>query len=339
MTRDPRTTAAVRPRLSAFIGTSALAFLVLAASPTAAAAGPKATATVDDLTLRVSGSPSADQIGLRLSALDPNQLQVDIGDDGSADFTFDRGTFEAIDVEADSGDDTVRIDQVNGVFTTTERTSVAGGNGDDTLLGGGGAEAFDGGRGDDFVDGNGGADTGALGRGDDVFVWDQGDGSDVVEGGSGSDTMVFNGFGANEAMSATASGGRVRFTRVQGGIVMDLDDIEAIDVRPLGGTDTVTVNDVRGTDLRRIDVDLAAALGGATGDGQADTVTVRGTDGDDAIAASANGASVEVTGLAALVRITHPDPATDRLVIDGLGGDDAVALDPTLATLIVAFVL
>lgn len=339
MSRNPRASATVRPRPSALIGTGALALLVLAASPTAAAAGPRANASVDDLTLLVSGSPSADQIALRLSALDPNQLQIDIGDDGSADFTFDRGTFAAIDIEAGSGDDTIRIDQVNGVFTTTDATRIFGGNGDDTLLGGSGAESLDGGRGDDVVDGNGGADTGLLGRGDDVFVWDQGDGSDVVEGGSGSDTMVFNGFGAAEAMAATASGGRVRFTRVQGNIVMDLDDIEAIDVRPLGGTDTVTVNDVRGTDLERVDVDLAAELGGSTGDGQADTVTVRGTDGDDAIVAGARGTAVEVTGLAASVHITHQDPVTDSLVIDSLGGDDSVVLDPALAGLIVVSVL
>ena len=156
----------------------------------------------------------------------------------------------AIDVRAGNGDDTVRIDQVNGIFTTTEATRIDGENGDDTLHGGTGAEVFVGGRGDDSVDGNAGADTAFLGSGEDTFVWDQGDGSDVVEGGSGSDTLVFNGFGANEVMAATASGDRVRFTRVQGPIVMDLDDVEAIDVRPLGGTDTVTVNDVTGTDLR-----------------------------------------------------------------------------------------
>ena len=184
-----------------------------------------------------------------MSAADANQLQVDVGDDGTADFTFDRGTFEAIDVRAGNGADTVRIDQVNGIFTTTEATRIDGENGDDTLNGGTGAEAFVGGRGDDVVDGNAGADTAFLGSGEDTFVWDQGDGSDVVEGGSGSDTLVFNGFGANEVMAATASGDRVRFTRVQGTIVMDLDDVEAIDVRPLGGTDTVTVNDVTGTDL------------------------------------------------------------------------------------------
>jgi len=187
-------------------------------------------------------------------------------------------------------------------------------------------------------DGNQGADTAFLDQGNDTFVWDQGDGSDVVEGGRGYDTMVFNGFGANEIMGATANGGRLLFTRVQGNIVMDLDDVEAIDARPQGGTDAVTVNDLTGTDLTRVDVDLAAALGGSTGDGLPDTVTVNGTTGDDTITANASGAAVEVSGLAAFVRISVADAATDALVIDGLTGVDNVAVDPALAALILVSV-
>jgi hypothetical protein len=120
---------------------------------------------------------------------------------------------------------------------------------------------------------------------------------------------------------------------------MDLDDVEVIDVRALGGTDTVTVNDVGGTDVKRVDVDLAAALGGSTGDGQDDTVTVAATKGDDSIAVDANGAAVEVSGLAAFVRITHADPEKDTLVIDTVAGADDVDLDPALDGLIQVAVL
>jgi Ca2+-binding RTX toxin-like protein len=339
MTRNPRAAIGVRRRLPVALSATALALTVFAVAAPAAAAAPTVKAYVEGGTLRITGSSHADRIALRLSGVDPNKLQVDVGDDGSADFTFDRGLFEAIDVAAGNGDDTVRIDQVNGAFTTTEATQIDGQNGDDTLIGGSGNELFVGGRGNDLVDGNQGADTAFLDRGDDTFVWDQGDGSDVVEGGRGLDTLVFNGFAANEIMAATASGGRVLFTRVQGNIVMDLDDVEAIDVRPLGGTDTVTVNDLTGTDLARVDVDLAAAPGGSAGDGLADTVTVKGTTGDDQIAADAAGSLVEVSGLAAVVRISHADRVTDTLVIDTLAGVDNVALDPAVAALILASVL
>jgi Ca2+-binding RTX toxin-like protein len=319
----------------------AVAVAAIAASiamPVAAAA-PTVKATVTDGTLRISGSPRADNIVLRLSALDANQLQVDVGDDGSADKTFDIATLRAIDVEAGNGNDTVRIDQLNGAFTTRLPTRIDGQNGDDTLIGGSGNEILVGGRGDDFVDGNAGADTAFLGKGDDTFVWDPGDGSDVIEGGSGSDTMVFNGSAGNEIMAATANGTRVSFTRNLGNIVMDVDGVEAIDVRALGGTDAVTVNDVGGTDLKRVDVDLAATIGGSTADGQADTVTVAATKGDDSIAVDANGAAVDVSGLAASVRITHADSASDTLVIDPVAGADHVAIDPAVNGLIQVSVL
>jgi Ca2+-binding RTX toxin-like protein len=302
----------------------------IAAAPVAAAA-PSLSATVADGTLRITGSPLSERIALRLSPVDRTQLQVDVGDDGSADDSFDLSTFHAIDVEAGNGNDTVRID---GTFTTTKATRIDGQNGDDTLIGGSGNEVLVGGRGDDVIDGNGGADTALLGKGDDTFVWDPGDGSDVVEGGAGFDKMIFNGSGANEIMAANAFFGRVSFTRNLGGIVMDLDGVEAIDVNALGGTDSVTVNDQSGTDLQRVVVDLAAALGGSTADGAADTVNVNGTKGDDSIAADANGTAVDVSGLAAFVRITHADPAKDTLVIDPVTGADHVAIDPALGALI-----
>jgi hypothetical protein len=327
-------------RRPGLIAPTALALLALGVAVVPATAAPAPTAAVlQDGTLRISGSPLAERLALRLSALSGALLEVDFGDDGSADFTFDVATFRAIDVAAGNGDDTVRIDQVNGAFTTTKATRIDGGNGDDTLLGGSGAEVLVGGRGDDVVDGNGGADTAFLGRGDDVFVWDPGDASDIVEGDRGSDTLVFNGAAGNETMAATGLDGRVLFTRSPGAIVMDLDDIEAIDVRALGGTDAIAINDVIGTDLERVDVDLAGALGGAAADGQPDTVAIAATKDDDSIEVAANGGAVEVGGLPAFLRITHADPALDTLVIDTVAGNDDVTIDPAVTALIQLSVL
>ena len=59
-------------------------------------------------------------------------------------------------------------------------------------------------------------------------------------------------------------------------------------------------------------------------------MTVDGTKGDDSIAANANGSAVDVSGLAAFVRITHADPDKDTLVIDPVTGNDHVAIDPAL---------
>ena len=339
------TTMHARPRdaKQALIGvgagaaTGALLLTLLVGGGAARAATAGFSAGVDGGTLNIQSGPVAERIALRLSA-NANQLLVDVGDDGSAEGAFDLGSFGAIAVDAGNGDDVVLIDQTNGAFTTTKPTTIAGGNGNDTLLGGGGAETFVGGRGDDVADGNGGGDTAFMGKGDDTFIWDPGDGSDRFEGGPGSDTMVFNGAPGTDVMAANANGGRIRFTRVQGTIVMDLDDVEGIDVRALAGTDAITIGDVGGTDLRRVDIDLATSLTDARSDGAADTVTVVGTKGVDRIGASALGAAVEVSGLAATVRVLHADPEDDTLVLDSLDGTDDVSVDDAVEDLIIVSV-
>ena len=106
-----------------------------------------------------------------------------------------------------------------------------------------------------------------------MFQWDPGDGSDTVEGQDGTDTMLFNGSDGDEIFEASANGERVRFTRNLGNIVMDLNDVEGIDLNALGGADTVTVNDLTGTDVTEVNVNLAGGRRTA-GDGAADTVIV-----------------------------------------------------------------
>ena len=199
-----------------------------------------------------------DKLALRLRAGDPRRLQVDVGDDGSADFTVQRRRFDRIVVNAGDGNDQVRIDESNGAFTTTTPTQINGQGGDDTLFGGSGAETLNGGDGNDVVDGNGGADNITLGSGDDRFVWDPGDGSDVVDGGDGHDAMAFNGSAAAEQFHLSANGSHARFTRDVGGITMDLNAIEQVDVASVGGNDTLTVDDLTGTDVKTVNNDLAA---------------------------------------------------------------------------------
>jgi hemolysin type calcium-binding protein len=320
-------------RKTLLMGT-ALAALSAAITVPAVTATPSVRAKVVDGTLRVTGSPFADRIALRVNKDDSSQLQVDIGADGTADDTFDINSFATIVVDAGRGNDFVQLDTANGAFTTARPTIVDGGSGDDTLIGGSGNELFFGGSGNDVVDGNGGTDTAFLGTGDDTFVWDPGDGSDTVDGGPGFDTHVFNGSSGNEIFAATANGGRVRFTRNLGNIVMDLNDFEALDVNALGGTDSVTINDLAGTGLTDVSVDLAGDVGSDFSDGVADTVQVEGTAGVDTIAATDDSGAVDVAGLAASVRIAHTDPALDRLTIDTLAGADNVSVAAAVNSLI-----
>ena len=89
--------------------------------------------------LAIEGTNAGDRLALRLQSGNPAILQVDVGDDGSADFQFARAGIAKISVDAGNGDDVVRIDERNGVFTDTIATTIDGGNGDDNLVGGAGA--------------------------------------------------------------------------------------------------------------------------------------------------------------------------------------------------------
>ena len=274
-------------------------------------------------TLEVKGSRRADAIALRLQAGDPSQIQVDVGDDGAADFSFARNLVVAISVKAGDGDDVVRVDDVNGSFTDSIRTTIDGQDGDDSLTGGLGAESFKGGDDDDTVVGGKGDDTASLGEDKDSFRWDPGDGSDTIDGGEGTDTMLFNGAGANEEVTLTANGERLTFFRDVARITMDTEDVEIVDFNALGGTDKVIVNDLSGTDVTQTNIDLAGTLGGSAGDGAVDNVTVTGTDGDDTIDIDGSRSGVDVTGLASAVSIKHAEP-TDVLSVDTRAGKDNV---------------
>src|SRR6266487_4654635 len=82
--------------------------------------------------LTIKGTKASDKITLRLQAGQPDILQVDVGDDGSADFSFARGNVAKIVVSAGSGNDLVRIDESNGAFTDAIPTTIGGGDGNDT---------------------------------------------------------------------------------------------------------------------------------------------------------------------------------------------------------------
>jgi Ca2+-binding RTX toxin-like protein len=310
--------------LAVTAGVALLGVLVLATAAGAAPSRGGVTAKVDHGTLTIVGNDDANQIILRLDPQTPKNaghsdggLQVDVGNDGSADFQFGLRRFDSIVVDAGGGDDLVAIDDRNGAFTDTKPTTVSGGAGNDTLLAGGGPERLIGGDGNDFIDGNGGADSAFLGAGDDTFRWDPGDGNDVVEGQDGNDTMLFNGSNGAEKFTLSAVGPRLQFTRDVGNITMDTDGIEKVQLNALGGADTVTENNLAGTAVSDVDANLGA------GDGQADQVVVNGTKLDDGITVAGGLSGVTVAGLAARVSITGNEPG-DGLTVDGQGGNDSI---------------
>jgi Ca2+-binding RTX toxin-like protein len=227
-----------------------------------------------------------------------------------APFTIDIGTSENLVVSANGGDDSFSADgNLPGLI-------VDGGAGNDTIVGGTGNDVLRGGDGIDFIDGNQGSDVASLGAGDDVFRWDPGDGSDTVEGGTGYDTMLFNGANVNEKFDVSANGERAQFVRDVGNVTMDLNDIDRIDLNTLGGADSITVNDLSGTDVAAVNLNLAGGGG--------KSVVINGTADTDAVAISGDANGLAVIGLASEVNITGANAAADRLTVNALAGDDVV---------------
>ena len=202
------------------------------ASPASAAS---TSASVANDTLTVSGSSASESIALRLSVSDPNQLEVDFGDDGSAEHASIAARSARSRSRSAAATTRSASTRRNGTFAD-ETLTVDGGSGNDTMDGGDGAEVFYGGSGNDAVDGNRGDDTAYLGSGNDSFRWDPGDGSDIVEGAQRHRHARLQRRRRAENMSLTPNGGRALFLRDVANIRMDMDNVERLDLTALGGT-------------------------------------------------------------------------------------------------------
>ena len=77
------------------------------------------------------------------------------------------------------------------------------------------------------------------------------------------------------------------------------------------------MNDLRGTGVREVNVDLGPA------DGQAHSIVLNATDRRDKVKVDGDAGAVEVKGLPAKVNVLHPE-AADSVEIDGVGDRDRV---------------
>nr|MDJ0571795.1 calcium-binding protein [Pleurocapsa sp. MO_192.B19] len=89
---------------------------------------------------------------------------------------------------------------------------------------------------------------------DDRFIWNNGDGSDINEGDDGYDVSEVNGAPEDgDEFELRANGARAFFERVNlGPFSIDTDNVEQFDINGLGGDDTLTVEDLSGTDVQQV---------------------------------------------------------------------------------------
>jgi Ca2+-binding RTX toxin-like protein len=265
--------------------------------------------------------------GAEIFTVVDNGMRVRFDRVSPAPFSLDIGTTENLVLNMNGGDDTF---SASGNLSALIHITVDGGAGNDTILGGNGADVLMGGDDNDFIDGNQGADLALLGAGNDTFRWDPGDGSDTVEGQAGYDALFFNAANASEMMTLSAAGDRGHLFRNVGNINMDLNDVEVIIINALGGADGITVGNMAGTDVGEVSINLAASGGG--GDGQIDSVVVNGSEGNDTIQISGAGTDYTVTGAGASFVSVLSSEAQDQLAVNGLGGDDFISAAGLSAT-------
>src|SRR5215218_9785551 len=161
-----------------------------------------------------------------------------------------------IQVFGTGGNDVIALNEANGALPAA---NLFGGAGNDTLIGGSGADMLFGQSGNDTLLGKGGNDllfggdgndtlTSGTGNdqvfgqaGNDRLIWNPGDGTALNEGGAGVDTIEVNGGNVSENFTIAANGSRVRFDRVAPApFSLDIGTAENLVLNANGGDDTVT---------------------------------------------------------------------------------------------------
>jgi hypothetical protein len=141
-------------------------------------------------------------------------------------------------------------------------------------------------------------------------------------GGDELDTLALDGTNADDTFDVSAAGDRVKISRGWGREPIELDDVDRLDLLAGDGRDSVTVGDLDATDV--FDADIELGPGDGAEDGEADRLTVDGSEEDDQISVSSF-LSGTVTVLAPVfVRIHEPEPI-DRLRVNGRDGDDIIS--------------
>ena len=190
-----------------------------------------------------------------------------------------------------------------------------GDSGDDTIWGSAGDDVIEGGFDNDFA---------LLGAGNDLFTWFSGDGKDRVEGDAGTDTLSAFGTSASEGFLVLADAGKVQFHAQLESAVVELDNVERVQLNAAGGTDSILVGDLTGTDTKLVSVDLGLLLVPG-GDGQTDILSAVGGIANETITATLAAGAVTIKGMAAQLSVTHVE-AIDTIAIYGGEGNDTISV-------------
>ena len=236
-------------------------------------------------TVLASGStvPAGSLTGLTIATGSGNN-QIDLSGITAGVFS----SLTSIDVDSGDGDDVI-------IGTTDLVSSLAGGDGNDTITGGSGAEVIRGGDGQDEIDGGDGNDDINAGDGDDSVLAGPGDdtvvgddGDDTIFGGDGNDSIIANNgadslFGEAGDDTLNGDGG---FDSIDGGTGNDTVFGGADNDTLSGGDGDDLLNGQAGDDIANGDAGNDTALGGGGSDsllGNVGDDILNGQSGDDTL--------------------------------------------------------
>lgn len=219
------------------------------------------------------------------------------------------------------------------------RDTLWGGQDEDLLRGGNEVDRLLGNMGNDTLVGDKGDDEVFGGLGDDLLIWNNGDGSDIMNGAEGIDTVQVNGsIDSGDNFSLEANGNKVNFQRNNLGLfALDVNNVEVFDINGSGGNDTLTVDNLDGTDVEIV------AFDGGDGDdffdaantntpvlaegGNGDDTLIGGSRNDTLIGGAGDDALIGGDGDDVLIGDSFGDPAIGVInTLDGQGGSDSYIL-------------
>ena len=294
-----------------------------------------ASAGADHVTIGDLTGTGVQQVAINLASTRPAREQVDTVDvnatSGNADISIveqrqndhrDRRLRRKITITGAEAKNDVLVVHGLGGNDTIDASHLAAGYIDLTIDGGAGNDNITGSAGNDTIIGGTGDDVLHGGAGNDTFVWNFGDGNDTIDGQTGTDLLVFNGSTATEHVSFSSNGALGMLASDAGGVTTTMHDVETVNFQAQNGSDTITVNDMTGSGVNQINLDLSARPEGDAS--QHDTIVINGTSGADTISMSIVGDTLTIDGLASKIVIEHYNP-NDVLEIHGLGGDDVIS--------------
>ena len=219
---------------------------------------------LDTLNLDLGANDSqADQV--TVDGTDRNDQITVTGANGAASVT---GLPETVNVaNAEPANDTLAVNALGGndtvnasaLATVFKQLAVDGGDGNDTIAGRPGADVLVGGDGNDSIDGNQGERRRVARCGQrHLRLRIRATAATPLKARTSTDSMVFNGSNANENIDLSANGPRLRLFRDVGNIIMDTNGVEHVAVNAIGGADTVVTNDLTGTGVTAVAVDLGS---------------------------------------------------------------------------------